>query len=95
MGTRNVVLTDYHEKIIDQLVKSGRYQNSSEVIRDALRLIKQRDQEDAAKLKALRKAAQQGFDAIEKGDYESFATADEVRSFLRGVAKKARSRSPK
>jgi len=34
MATRNVVLTDHHEKVIDGLVKSGRYQNASEVMRD-------------------------------------------------------------
>lgn len=95
MGTRNVVLTGYHEKIIDQLVKSGRYQNASEVIRDALRLIKQRDREETAKLKSLREAARLGFQAIDRGDFETFKSAGEIRSFLRGVAKKARSRPPK
>ncbi len=95
MGTRNVVLTGYHEKIIDQLVKSGRYQNASEVIRDALRLIKQRDREETAKLKGLREAARLGFQAIDRGDFEVFKSAGEIRSFLSGVSKKARSRTSK
>ncbi len=41
MPTRNAVLTDHHEEVIDRLVKSGRYQNASEVMREALRMIEQ------------------------------------------------------
>jgi antitoxin ParD1/3/4 len=38
MPTRNVVLTKHQEKIIKTLVRSGRYQNASEVVREGLRL---------------------------------------------------------
>ncbi len=61
MPTRNVVLTEHHEKIISELVVSGRYQNASEVLREGLRLIEERDSRDAAKLKILREAARAGF----------------------------------
>src|SRR3984893_14227840 len=57
MPTRNVVLTDRQEKLIEDLVDSGRYQNASEVLRDGLRLVEQREAEAAAKLEALRGAA--------------------------------------
>jgi putative addiction module CopG family antidote len=42
--------------VIDGLVKSGRYQNASEVMREGLRMIEQREKREAAKLEALRKA---------------------------------------
>ena len=61
MPTRNVVLTERHEKVISKLVASGRYQNASEVLREGLRLIEERDSRDAAKLKILREAARAGF----------------------------------
>ena len=61
MPTRNVVLTDRHEEVIERLVKSGRYQNASEVLRDGLRLIERRDAFEAAKLAALKEAARIGF----------------------------------
>jgi antitoxin ParD1/3/4 len=61
MATRNVVLTERHEKIIEGLVASGRYQNASEVLREGLRLLEQREAENEAKLAALRAAAQVGF----------------------------------
>ncbi|MBV9531456.1 MAG: type II toxin-antitoxin system ParD family antitoxin [Bradyrhizobium sp.] len=45
------------EELLQTLVKSGRYHNASEVLRDGLRLVEQRVAEDAGKLKALRVAA--------------------------------------
>jgi antitoxin ParD1/3/4 len=67
MPTRNVVLTDRHEKVIADLVGSGRYQNASEVLRDGLRLIEEREAEERAKLAALREAASLGFADIDGG----------------------------
>ena len=69
MPTRNVVLTDHHEKVIDKLVKSGRYQNASEVLRDGLRLVEQREARETAKLKILQEAARSGFSDIDSGRY--------------------------
>jgi antitoxin ParD1/3/4 len=69
MPTRNVVLTDHNEKIIEDLVKSGRYQNASEVLRDGLRLVERRDAHEKAKLKALQEAAHIGFTALNSEAY--------------------------
>ncbi len=82
MPTRNVVLTDHHETVIEGLVASGRYQNASEVLREGVRLVEQREAEDAAKLQALRKAAQVGVDALDRGDAHSFDTFAELDAYL-------------
>ena len=58
MPTRNVVLTNHQATLVEQLVSSGRYQNASEVLREGLRLVEQRDAEDALRLEALRAAVQ-------------------------------------
>ena len=58
MPTRNVVLTDHQATLVEQLVTSGRYQNASEVLREGLRLVEQREAEDAHRLEALRAAVQ-------------------------------------
>ncbi len=50
MPTRNVVLTDHQHQVIESLVGTGRYQNASEVLRDGLRLVEQREAENAARL---------------------------------------------
>lgn len=69
MPTRNVVLTEHHQSVIDRLVKSGRYQNASEVMREGLRLIEQREQLEEAKLEVLREAARLGFTDLEEGRF--------------------------
>ena len=85
MPTKNVVLTEHHVKVIEGLVRSGRYQNASKVLREGLRLVEQREAEDAARLEALRQAAQIGIDAFERGDYRSFESFTELERHLVGA----------
>jgi antitoxin ParD1/3/4 len=89
MPTRNVVLTKRQEELIEVLVKAGRYQNASEVLRDGLRLIEQREAEDAAKLEALRDAARLGMADIEAGRYHDFESFEALRAHLKEIAAKA------
>ena len=42
----SVALTPHFESLTQQLVASGRYNNVSEVVRDSLRLLESRVQED-------------------------------------------------
>jgi antitoxin ParD1/3/4 len=67
MPTRNVVLTEHQAELIEKLVDSGRYQNASEVLREALRLVESREVEDSVRLEALRQAVQVGIDDLEAG----------------------------
>jgi antitoxin ParD1/3/4 len=69
MPIRSVVLTDHHEEVIEGLVRSGRYRNASEVLRDGLNLVEQREALEAAKLVALQEAARTGFGDIEHCRY--------------------------
>lgn len=48
--TKIVVLTDYQVGFLERLVKSGRYQNASEVVRDGLRALEVRVERDEAEL---------------------------------------------
>src|SRR5437764_15021745 len=57
MPTRNVVVTAHQAEMIEQLVKSGRYQNASEVLREGLRRVEESEAETQAKLNAVREAA--------------------------------------
>jgi antitoxin ParD1/3/4 len=53
----------HFEGLIAGLIESGRYSTASEVMRDGLRLIEEREQRRQAKLEALRAEIQKGFDS--------------------------------
>lgn len=61
------------------------FSNASEVIREGLRLLEQREQEDQARLEWLRAAAKEGFDASERGDHATLKSGKEIRDFLRQI----------
>lgn len=69
MPTRNVVLTDHQSDLVEDLVRTGRYQNASEVLREGLRLVEQRERRDAAKLALLRAAVGEGLADLEAGQF--------------------------
>jgi antitoxin ParD1/3/4 len=69
MPTRNISLTTEQDAFVESVVKAGEYQNASEAVRDALRVLQQRRREDALKLKALRMQIKAGVDALERGDF--------------------------
>ena len=88
MGTRNVVLTDRQEQLIDQLVSQGRYQNASEVLREGLRLIASREAEEKARLKSLREAARIGIKDVDAGRVRDFKDIADLREHLDGLARR-------
>jgi len=82
MPTRNVVLTDHQNALVEQLVSSGRYQNASEVLREGLRLVERIHQENAARLSALREAIGVGERDLEAGRYSTYETTGELKDHL-------------
>jgi len=93
MPTRNVVLTERQADLIETLVKSGRYQNASEVLRDGLRLVEQRNAEDASKLKALQAAARVGIGALDRGEFKEFRNTEDLQAYLNDLTEKVISKS--
>jgi antitoxin ParD1/3/4 len=69
-------LTPEQDAFVERVVKSGEYQNASEAIRDAIRVLRRRRQEDELKLKALRMQIKAGVDALERGDFVEIDEAD-------------------
>jgi antitoxin ParD1/3/4 len=82
MPTRNVNLTEHFDRFVEAGVTSGRFSNASEVVREGLRLLEQREQEDKAKIEWLRAAAKDGFDAAGRGDYVALNSEEELDAFL-------------
>jgi antitoxin ParD1/3/4 len=67
--TRNVNLTDELDRFVLSKVKTGRYENASEVVRAALRTLERDEEQYEAKLAALRAA-------IDEGDASRIAEGD-------------------
>ena len=88
MPTRNVVLTDYQTDLVERLVASGRYQNASEVLREGLRLVENREAEEKVRLKALRVAARIGIADIEGGRFRTFESGVDLNRHLTLLADK-------
>ncbi len=85
MPTRNVVLTDHQASLVEELVSSGRYQNASEVLREGLRLVEQREAEGAYRLEALRTAVKLGIADIEAGRFKAFDSKESLHEPLKSV----------
>ena len=64
----NVSLTAQLESYIQQKVASGMYNSASEVMRDALRLMAEKDALQAVKLETIRKDIQHGLAALDNGE---------------------------
>ncbi len=88
MATRNVVLTDHMDQVINDLVVSGRYQNASEVMREGLRLLEQREAEELAKLDALRHATSAGLMDLERGRFIEIG-GDQLGELLADIGERA------
>jgi antitoxin ParD1/3/4 len=69
MPARNVNLTTQLDHFVARKVKSGRYENASEVVRAGLRTLEREEQRYEAKLAALRAA-------IDEGDVSGIAEGD-------------------
>ena len=81
MTTRNVSLTEMLDAYVEDRVRSGAFQNASEVVRDALRLHKARSEEDAHKLERLNRLIQEGIDDLAAGRYEE-VEADQLDAWF-------------
>jgi len=88
MPTRNVVLSERQQQLVETLVQSGRYQNASEVLREGLRLIEERERLEGAKLKALKQAARQGWADVAAGRYADVAD-DQLEDFVGQLGRRA------
>ncbi len=81
----NVSLTKELEQLVNDRVRSGMYQTASEVVREGLRLLKERDS-----LAGLRRDIRAGFEAIDRGEYEDYdaTTTKELANDIKSRGKR-------
>ena len=80
----NISLTKEFESYVSQKVESGLYHSASEVIRDGLRLMKERDDLHQSKLSELRREIAVGADQADRGQVKPFTEETSNRVKARG-----------
>lgn len=89
MPTRNVNLTEHFDAFVENGIDSGRFSNASEIVREGLRLLEQRESEDRARLAWLQAAAREACDALDRGEGIPLR-AEDVDDFVNGAVDEMR-----
>lgn len=84
----NVSLTPELEALIQTKVASGMYNNASEVIREALRMLMENDELKGLKRQLLQRELAIGLNALDKGEYAGRSIQDIRQSVLDGEDEK-------
>jgi antitoxin ParD1/3/4 len=83
----NVSLTKELEKLVNDKVESGFYHTASEVIREGLRLLDERDRLYRARLGELQRDVKTGLDQLDRGEgrpLRGAALKERLRREIRG-----------
>ena len=107
MDQMNVSITDHLVSFVREKVKSGRYNNASEVVRDALRRLEDEEAREVRLAKptaedlivnlsdsqseTIRRRVLAGIESIESGRYKNYQGREGLRELAAGV--KARGRA--
>ena len=83
----NISLTPELDQFVNDKVRTGPYQDVSEVIGEGLRLLRERDQN----LESLRLEVRAGFDAVDRGEFSVF-DASNIRELADRVKVRGRQR---
>lgn len=90
----NVSLTAELEQLVNEKVASGMYHSASEVIREGLRLLKERDELRRVQMDEVRRDVMLGVEQVRAGRGKKYdggaALADEIKRRGRQRSKKSR-----
>lgn len=85
----NVSLTPELEQYVTNKVESGLYQTASEVVREGLRLLKEKEELHQTKLDELRREIQVGIDQADRGELSPLDAKGTLKRLRANRAKKA------
>ncbi len=85
----NVSLTPELEKYVASKVESGLYQTASEVVREGLRLLKEKEELHQRKLEELRREIQVGIDQADRGELSPMDAEGTLKRLRARRARKA------
>jgi len=92
MPTQNVNITEAQAEFIRNCVESGDYNNASELVREALRLLKEQKDEHQARVEYLRGEFQEAREAYERGEYVELNSKEDFDAAHNDVCKRGRER---
>lgn len=79
----DISLTPELEALINQKVSSGLYNSASEVVREALRLLKERDDLERIQKEELRRDIMLGVEEVRQGKGKKYADGSEVANDIK------------
>lgn len=82
MPTMNVSLTAEMVEFVENEVSNGDYVSASEVVRDALRVMRHEKELEAAKVRLLRAELDHGIEQAELGEFSERSVDEIVQSVL-------------
>ncbi len=88
----NVSLSDQHKALITDLVESGQFHNASEVFEEGLRLVEAERNLELLKEQRLRQAVEEGLNDLNRGQFISLNSPDEISCHLRKLGAQASGR---
>jgi len=92
MSGRNFSLTTRLSEFVDREVACGRHQNASEVVREALRRYENDVTEDEAALAVIRRVADDGMAAMERGQFTLVSGPEAAHALLTRLEQDLRER---
>ena len=87
----NISLTKELETLVSKKVSSGRYHSASEVVREGLRLLEEKDMLHHARLEQLKRNVQLGIDQLDRGQGTLY-TEESLRDLFENVKTEGRKR---
>ena len=87
----NISLTPQLERLFNQRVKSGASLSASEVVRESLRLLQERDRMRELRYEDLRKELHRGMDQLERGEGTSVGV-DQSPKYMKSLIARANAR---
>jgi antitoxin ParD1/3/4 len=92
----NVSITPHFSKFIRDKVKSGRYSNASEVVREALRKLEQEEmvaqQSVVVDPDNVKEAVLEGLHSIERGNFTELQTQDDLQRYFGDIVQRGKKR---
>jgi antitoxin ParD1/3/4 len=88
-----IALTPELEAYLENKVRSGRYLSADDVVREALRVLEERDRQQERDMADLRDKVAAGIAQLDRG--EAWDLPDEIEEAVQEIQARARGRSPR